>query len=67
MGWKYTCNDCGAGSDYIDYLGKDIWKCNRCGGHSIREEYIPHPFERRRAAVYATGNRWAIENWNATH
>lgn len=24
-------------------------------------------YERRRAAVYATGNRWAIENWNATH
>lgn len=24
-------------------------------------------YERRRAAVYATGNVWAIENWNATH
>lgn len=25
------------------------------------------PYERTRAAVYATGNRWAIENWKATH
>ncbi len=25
------------------------------------------PQEKTRAAVYATGNRWAIENYNATH
>lgn len=25
------------------------------------------PYERTRAAVYATGNKWAIENFNATH
>lgn len=25
------------------------------------------PFERTRSAVYATGNRWAIANFNATH
>ena len=25
------------------------------------------PYERARAAVYATGNKWAIENFNATH
>ena len=25
------------------------------------------PYERTRAAVYATGNRWAIENFHATH
>ena len=25
------------------------------------------PFERQRNAVYATGNKWAIENFNATH
>lgn len=25
------------------------------------------PYERCRNAVYATGNRWAIENFNATH
>ena len=67
MGWKYTCRDCGAGSDDIDYIGNDVWKCNRCNGHNIRIDYIPHPYERARAAVYATGNKWAIENWNATH
>ena len=27
----------------------------------------PRPYERTRAAVYAAGNRWAIENFNATH
>ena len=25
------------------------------------------PQERTRAAVYATGNKWAIENFEATH
>lgn len=25
------------------------------------------PYERTRNAVYATGNKWAIENFNATH
>ena len=25
------------------------------------------PAERTRRAVYATGNKWAIENFNATH
>ena len=24
-------------------------------------------FERTRSKVYATGNKWAIENFNATH
>ena len=27
----------------------------------------PTPYERTRAAVYATGNKWAIENFEATH
>ena len=25
------------------------------------------PYERTRRVVYATGNKWAIENFNATH
>jgi hypothetical protein len=41
----------------------------------VKREYVESqieaqrrtPYERARAAVYATGNRWAIENWNATH
>lgn len=32
-----------------------------------REIFIGTPFERTRASVYATGNKWAIENFNATH
>lgn len=66
MGWKYTCRKCG--SNDVDYLGQDKWYCKDCKAEApVREEYIPHPYERARAAVYATGNRWAIENWNATH
>jgi len=26
-----------------------------------------NPYERTKVAVYATGNRWAIENFEATH
>jgi len=25
------------------------------------------PYERTKSRVYATGNKWAIENFNATH
>ena len=32
-----------------------------------REIFIETPYERTRASVYATGNKWAIENFNATH
>ena len=68
MGWKQICNECGAdGYNDIKYLGHDEYECVKCGSHNVREEYIPHPAECRMAAVYATGNRWAIENWNATH
>ena len=28
---------------------------------------VGSPYERARAAVYATGNKWAIENFHATH
>lgn len=27
----------------------------------------PTPYERTKAQVYATGNKWAIENFHATH
>lgn len=27
----------------------------------------PDPYTRNKMAVYSTGNKWAIENWNATH
>ena len=42
--------------------------CRECGKVTDeREEFVMSPYERTRAAVYATGNRWAIENFNATH
>lgn len=60
------CANCG--SKDIKYLGNDRCHCNNCNGeHDSRDKYIASPYERTRAAVYATGNRWAIENFNATH
>ncbi len=44
--------------------------CDECGTMEALES-LPHgvltPQERTRAAVMATGNKWAIENFNATH
>lgn len=67
MAWRYTCENCLAGSDDIEYIGHDEYRCKKCGSTNVRTTYIASPYERCRAAVYATGNRWAIENWNATH
>lgn len=45
--------------------------CDECGMHEAFEDYYGHrnptPYERTREQVYATGNKWAIENFNATH
>lgn len=45
--------------------------CDECGVTEAFEDYYdgrkPTPYERTRAQVYATGNKWAIENFNATH
>lgn len=30
-------------------------------------EHRPTMYERTKAQVYATGNKWAIENFHATH
>lgn len=67
------CANCG-GSNF-DYTGN--WEdgtrfergfCHDCNKEvDIRERFVASPYERARNAVYATGNRWAIENWNATH
>lgn len=32
-----------------------------------KEIFVESPYERTRNMVYATGNKWAIENFNATH
>ena len=61
-----VCEKCG--NKNLDYLGKDKWYCYKCEMEvEGRETYIYSPYERTRNAVYATGNRWAIENFHATH
>lgn len=48
--------------------------CPDCGTREAIEDMQKHcgskkesPAERTRRAVAATGNRWAMENFNATH
>lgn len=45
--------------------------CDQCGTEEALEDYQKGmnqtPQERTRAQVYATGNKWAIENFEATH
>lgn len=61
-----VCNVCG--SSNIDYLLKDRCFCYQCHKEQdVRDKFVESPYERTRRAVYATGNKWAIENFNATH
>lgn len=61
-----VCGICG--SKNIDYLGHDRCYCYECGKERHSEDkYVASPYERTRNAVYATGNRWVIENFNLTH
>lgn len=63
---KTVCAHCG--SSNIEYLGRDRCHCNECQAkRNTKEKVIETPYERTRRAVYATGNRWAIENFEATH
>lgn len=61
-----VCAKCG--STDIEYLGEGKCHCNNCKSEqNSKDTYVSSPYERTRARVYATGNRWAIENFNATH
>lgn len=52
----------------IDYLGNDECYCHKCNKKTDTvTRFVYNHYERRRAQVYATGNKWAIENWKATH
>ena len=61
--------------DTIDELVKQVESLKK--GEEEQKEQQPKqekvyirplsPYERTRNAVYATGNRWAIENFKATH
>lgn len=61
-----VCDECG--SSDIKYLGNDRCYCHKCMIETdTRDIVIESPYERTKRAVYATGNKWAIENFNATH
>lgn len=62
------CDECGT-KEALDAVGLTE-------GSSIREAIIENTkrssrhssaYERTKSQVYATGNRWAIENFHATH
>ncbi len=38
-----------------------------CHSSGSKEERPVSTYERTKAQVYATGNKWAVENFNATH
>lgn len=60
------CESCESAD--IEYLGNGECYCNRCGKkQKAINKWVESPYERTRRLVYATGNKWAIENFNATH
>lgn len=71
MGAMVMCETCG--NENIRRLGGFRCYCNRCkmerGITIVSSKKIARmsPQERVRQAVYATGNRWAIENFENTH
>ncbi len=55
-------------SDNADEIMEQLEKSKTIESNTEREYTRPAtPYERCRNAVYATGNKWAIENFNATH
>ena len=71
------CPMCGGESERLLALSRKDNKtmiCDTCGQQEAWSAFIasrpisrPSHYERTRAQVYATGNRWAIENFEATH
>lgn len=56
------CDECGT-KEALDAAGLTE-------GSSVREAILKSsqtPYERTRRQVYGTGNKWAIENFNATY
>lgn len=61
-----VCAKCG--SKDIEYLGGGKCYCNSCDTEQDSKDiYVSNFYERTRDSVCATGNKWAIENFNATH
>ena len=77
------CPKCGRKFDRLLALSRRDNKtniCDGCGTKEALEDYAAYqkkvpakkrkrmtPLERTRAQVYASGNKWAIENFEATH
>lgn len=59
-----TCPQCGSNLD-----PGETCDCQKATSTSKRRITIDRrsPYERAKAAAYATGNKWAIENFHATH
>ncbi len=55
--FSYKCPHCGANLDPGE----------RCDCNKNAPVKVASPQERTKKAVYASGNKWAIENFNATH
>lgn len=63
---KTICAHCG--SNDIEYIGNDKCFCFTCKEErETKDVNIETPYERCHNSVHATGNKWAIENFNATH
>lgn len=67
------CPICGKEIDRLLALSRkdnETKICDECGTMEALESLpqgVLSPQERTRIAVAATGNRWAMENFNATH
>lgn len=58
------CDECGI-KEALDDAG--ITENNPKRKQILNTVHKASPYERTRAQVYATGNKWAIENFEATH
>mgnify|MGYP001040173748 CR=1 FL=1 len=75
MDMSEICPACGKSYDARPALSRRDGKtdiCPDCGTREALEDLLKarkklSPAERTRQQVLATGNRWAIENFNATH
>lgn len=50
---------------YLDHKCGEHAQCKKCTEQFEHKKLTP--YERTKARVYATGNKWAIENFHATH
>ena len=66
---KNVCGNCGSEKIHLLSESRKCYceSCKRETSVCVKSESRLSPYERCKARVYATGNRWAIENWNATH